>query len=51
MATDQELEPYWEVYHQHLQGHVMQWMVKYCIGNLSEEDSKKAVNDITFDDM
>lgn len=26
MAAGQDLEPYWEVYRQHLRGHVTQWM-------------------------
>jgi len=51
MAAGQDLEPYWEVYRQHLRGHVVQWMEKYRIGNLSEEDAKKAVKGITFGDM
>lgn len=80
MAAGQDLEPYWEVYRQHLRGHVTQWMdrgkqmdckvllvsfvtfhsygpfrsptlsQKYCIGNLSPEDAKKAA-DFPFGDM
>lgn len=26
MAAGQDLEPYWEVYRQHLRGHVVTWM-------------------------
>lgn len=28
MAAGQDLEPYWEVYRQHLRGHVLEWMEK-----------------------
>eukprot|EP00339_Tiarina_fusa_P021654 CAMPEP_0116996322 /NCGR_PEP_ID=MMETSP0472-20121206/168_1 /TAXON_ID=693140 ORGANISM="Tiarina fusus, Strain LIS" /NCGR_SAMPLE_ID=MMETSP0472 /ASSEMBLY_ACC=CAM_ASM_000603 /LENGTH=650 /DNA_ID=CAMNT_0004694907 /DNA_START=127 /DNA_END=2076 /DNA_ORIENTATION=+ len=44
MAAGQDLEPYWEVYRQHLRGHVVDWMEKYRIGNLSDEDTKQARN-------
>ncbi|KAL3935340.1 MAG: hypothetical protein SGBAC_009125 [Bacillariaceae sp.] len=42
MAAGQDLEPYWEVYRQHLRGHVVDWMEKYRIGNLSPEDTIKS---------
>jgi cytochrome b involved in lipid metabolism len=42
MAAGQDLEPYWDVYRQHFRGHVIEWMEKYRIGNLSEEDAVKA---------
>ena len=41
MAAGQDLEPYWEVYRQHLRGHVLAWMEKHRIGSLSAEDRKK----------
>jgi len=48
------LEPYWEIYRQHFRGHVVQWMEKYRIGNLSPEDAKKAkdfkIGDMFLDD-
>jgi sulfite oxidase len=49
MAAGQDLEPFWEVYRQHLRGHVIDWMEKYRIGNLSPEDTVKARNFITGD--
>lgn len=42
MAAGQDLEPYWEIYRQHFRGHVVEWMEKYRIGNLTPEDSQKA---------
>ncbi len=50
MAAGQDLEPYWEVYRQHFRGHVMNWMEKYRIGNLSPEEAKQAAN-FEFGDM
>mmetsp|Transcript_7532 Transcript_7532/g.10961 ORF Transcript_7532/g.10961 Transcript_7532/m.10961 type:complete len:506 (-) Transcript_7532:150-1667(-) len=50
MAAGQDLEPYWEVYRQHFRGHIINWMEKYRIGNLSPEDAKKA-RDFEFGDM
>jgi sulfite oxidase len=44
MAAGQDLEPYWEIYRQHLRGHVVDWMEKYRIGNLSPEDTVQARN-------
>ena len=37
MAAGQDLEAYWEVYRQHFRGHVVDWMEKYRIGNLTPE--------------
>jgi sulfite oxidase len=52
MAAGQDLEPYWEVYRQHLRGHVLTWMEKYRIGSLSEGDRKTCEkNRIAFGDM
>lgn len=42
MAAGQDLEPYWDIYRQHFRGHVIQWMEKYRIGNLSPEDAEQA---------
>lgn len=42
MAAGQDLEPYWEVYRQHFRGHIMDWMEKHRIGNLSPEEAEKA---------
>ena len=39
MAAGQDLEAYWEVYRQHFRGHVVDWMEKYRIGNLTPEGS------------
>lgn len=54
MAAGQDLEPYWEIYRQHFRGHVVQWMEKYRIGNLSPEDAQKAkdfkIGDMFLDD-
>lgn len=44
MAGGQDLEPYWEVYRQHLRGHVVSWMERHRIGNLSPEDAKEAAS-------
>jgi len=44
MAAGQDLEPFWDIYRQHLRGHVVDWMEAHRIGNLSEEDAKKARN-------
>ena len=49
MAAGQDLEPFWEVYRQHLRGHVVDWMEKYRIGNLSPDDTVKARNFQTGD--
>lgn len=52
MAAGQDLEPYWEVYRQHLRGHIITWMERYRIGNLSEEDAKAVrENAVKFGDM
>ena len=51
MAAGQDLEPYWEIYRQHFRGHVVSWMEKYRIGNLSDEDTKKSTQGIIFGDM
>ena len=50
MAAGQDLEPYWGVYRQHFRGHIVNWMERYRIGNLSPEDAKKS-RDFTFGDM
>mmetsp|Transcript_30225 Transcript_30225/g.50206 ORF Transcript_30225/g.50206 Transcript_30225/m.50206 type:complete len:397 (-) Transcript_30225:86-1276(-) len=50
MAAGQDLEPYWEVYRQHLRGHVVDWMEGYRIGSLTEEEAKAASNSFTFGD-
>lgn len=42
MAAGQDLEPYWEIYRQHFRGHVIEWMEKYRVGNLSPEEAKTA---------
>ena len=50
MAAGQDLEPYWEVYRQHLRGHVVQWMEGYRIGNLSPEEAEEASHSFIFGD-
>jgi hypothetical protein len=50
MAAGQDLEPYWEVYRQHFRGHVITWMEKHRIGNLSPEDAAESSN-FEFGDM
>lgn len=50
MAAGQDLEPYWEVYRQHFRGHIMSWLEKYRVANLSPEDAKEAAN-FEFGDM
>mmetsp|Transcript_34963 Transcript_34963/g.51959 ORF Transcript_34963/g.51959 Transcript_34963/m.51959 type:complete len:670 (-) Transcript_34963:83-2092(-) len=50
MAAGQDLEPFWDIYRQHFRGHVIQWMEKYRIGNLSKEDAVKA-RDFVHGDM
>ena len=50
MAAGQDLEPYWHVYRQHFRGHVIQWMEKYRIGNLSPQDAAAAKKPV-FGDM
>lgn len=49
-SAGQDLEPYWDIYRQHLRGHVVDWMERYRIGNLSKEDVLKARN-FTHGDM
>lgn len=39
MAAGQDLEPYWDVYRQHLRGHVVEWIEKYRIGSISAEEA------------
>uniref|UniRef100_A0A7S2YTY0 sulfite oxidase n=1 Tax=Entomoneis paludosa TaxID=265537 RepID=A0A7S2YTY0_9STRA len=51
MAAGQDLEPYWEIYRQHFRGHVVDWMEKYRIGNLSPEDTKRSKDSVSFGDM
>jgi sulfite oxidase len=50
MAAGQDLEPYWEVYRQHLRGHVVDWMEKYRIGSLSPEEAEAASKSFEFGD-
>jgi sulfite oxidase len=50
MAAGQDLEPYWDVYRQHLRGHVVEWIEKYRIGNVSSEEAA-ANRKIPFGDM
>lgn len=50
MAAGQDLEPYWEVYRQHLRGHVVDWMEKHRIGNLNKEEAKAASKSFEFGD-
>jgi DMSO/TMAO reductase YedYZ molybdopterin-dependent catalytic subunit len=50
MAAGQDLEPYWEVYRQHLRGHVVDWMEKYRIGSLTAEETKAASTSFKFGD-
>jgi sulfite oxidase len=50
MAAGQDLEPYWEVYRQHLRGHVVDWMEKYRIGSLSPEEAEAASKSFQFGD-
>ena len=50
MAAGQDLEPYWEVYRQHFRGHIVAWMEKYRIGNLSPEEAA-AAKKAMFGDM
>ena len=40
MAAGQDLEPYWDVCRQHLRGHVVEWIEKYRIGNLTPEEAE-----------
>jgi len=52
MAAGQDLEPYWEVYRQHFRGHIVEWMEKHRIGNLSQEDRLQVEkNRIQFGDV
>jgi sulfite oxidase len=52
MSAGQDLEPYWEVYRQHLRGHVVDWMEGYRIGSLTRDETDQARNNgITFGDM
>ena len=52
MAAGQDLEPYWDVYRQHLRGHIVQWMEKHRIGTLSQEDrAKQDANKVNFGDI
>lgn len=50
MAAGQDLEPYWEVYRQHLRGHVVDWMEKHRIGSLSKEEAEAASKSFEFGD-
>lgn len=50
MAAGQDLEPYWNVYRQHFRGHVIEWMEKYRIGNVSPEEAE-ANKKVNFGDM
>mmetsp|Transcript_14143 Transcript_14143/g.27102 ORF Transcript_14143/g.27102 Transcript_14143/m.27102 type:complete len:656 (-) Transcript_14143:81-2048(-) len=50
MAAGQDLEPYWDVYRQHLRGHVVEWIEKYRIGNLTPEEAA-ANKKVPFGDM
>mmetsp|Transcript_17118 Transcript_17118/g.39628 ORF Transcript_17118/g.39628 Transcript_17118/m.39628 type:complete len:521 (-) Transcript_17118:125-1687(-) len=50
MAAGQDLEPYWNVYRQHFRGHVIEWMEKYRVGNLSPEEAE-ANKKVEFGDM
>jgi sulfite oxidase len=51
MAAGGDLEPYWDIYRQHLRGHVVEWMEKYRIGNLSPDDAAKSRTAIQVGDM
>lgn len=51
MAAGSDLEPYWEVYRQHFRGHVVEFMERYRIGNLSKEDAEKASKAVQFGDI
>jgi len=51
MAAGSDLESYWEVYRQHFRGHVVEFMERYRVGNLSKEDAEKAAKAITFGDI
>jgi len=52
MAAGQDLEAYWEVYRQHLRGHIVDWMEKHRIGSLSADDKAKVeANRLDFGDM
>ena len=52
MAAGQDLEAYWEVYRQHLRGHIVDWMEKHRIGSLSADDiAKVEANRLDFGDM
>lgn len=51
MAAGQDLEPYWEIYRQHLRGHVTDWMEEFRIGSLSPEETEKASKAFEFGDM
>ncbi|CAJ1943583.1 unnamed protein product [Cylindrotheca closterium] len=50
MAAGQDLEPYWEIYRQHLRGHVVDWMEKHRIGSLSKEEAEAASKSFEFGD-
>lgn len=39
MAAGQDLESYWDVYRQHLRGHVVEWIEKYRIGSISAKEA------------
>jgi sulfite oxidase len=51
MAAGKDLEPFWGVYRQHYRGHVLAFLEKYRIGNLSKKDSAQLVKDTHFDDV
>lgn len=50
MAAGQDLEPYWEIYRQHLRGHVVDWMEKHRVGTLSKEEAEAASKSFEFGD-
>lgn len=51
MAGGKDLEPFWNVYRQHYRGHILPFLEKYRIGNLSAKDSKAVQETTSFSDV
>ena len=43
MVAGCDLEPFWKVYTQHNRGHILQYLERYKIGHLSDEEAELQV--------
>jgi len=49
MAGGNDLQPFWDIYPDHLRGHVVPWLKQFKIGELTPEDATEIKNWTFYD--